>query len=48
MKEFNNCHRFAIYYNTYKVKKDLLQEVLHPDRIMKLIKEHGMDVLEHV
>jgi hypothetical protein len=46
--EFNNCHRFAIYYSIYKVKKDLLEEVLHPDRIMKLIEMHGMDILDHI
>ena len=48
MNEFNNCHKFAIYYNVNKFKGDLIAEVLHPDRIEKLIREHGMEALEHV
>ena len=48
MNDFNNCHKFAIYYNVNKFKRDLIAEVLHPDRIEKLVREHGMEALEHV
>jgi hypothetical protein len=48
MKEFNNSVKFEIYYNVNKFKRDLIAEVLHPDRIEKLVREHGMEALEHV
>ena len=48
MQEFNTSHKFAIYYNVNKFKWDLIAEVYHPDRIEKLVREHGMKALEHV
>lgn len=48
MEGFNSCHKFVIYYNIYKLKRELIAEVLHPDRIQKLILAHGMDILDHM